>query len=153
MDKIVARHLAVDMYGCKPETLQDDVKLRTSLPSILEQAGFHILSAKIRALNDEHTTIMIILHEGHFSLHLYSNIAYVAADLFLCVEGAAPEKLLQNVRGLFHPEKFRTTYLRRGDFTSTTDLKPQVKTHVAPLRRIHNTGAKVIRLLAHRRHS
>ena len=151
MDKIVARHLAVDMYGCKPETLKDEVALRTSLPALLEHAGFHILSAKLQALDEEHTAILIILHEGHFSIHMYANLNYVAADLFLCVEGAAPEKLLQNVKSLFHPEKFRTTFLRRGDFTATTDLKPKVQTHVAPLRRIHNTGAKVIRLLAHRR--
>ena len=29
-------------------------------------------------------------------------------------------------------------------------MKPKIKSRVAPLRRIHNTGAKVIRLLARR---
>ena len=30
------------------------------------------------------------------------------------------------------------------------EIRPKVKTHVAPLRKIHNTGAKVIKILAHR---
>ena len=95
----------------------------------------------------------MLLAEGHFAIHLYKSFAYVAADLFLCQFSAAPEDLLQKIKNIFKPEKFRTTYLKRGDFSvSGADMKPQTKTKVAPLRRIHNTGAKVIRLLAHRKH-
>jgi S-adenosylmethionine decarboxylase len=54
------------------------------------------------------------------------------------------------MRSFFKPDKTKTTLLKRGDFTSLKEIKPKVKTHVAPLRKIHNTGAKVIRILAHR---
>ncbi|MBQ8698708.1 MAG: S-adenosylmethionine decarboxylase, partial [Schwartzia sp.] len=107
----------------------------------------------LQDINENHTALMLLLAEGHFAIHLYRNLAYVAADLFLCEFSAAPEDLLQKIKNIFKPEKFRTTYLKRGDFSiSGADMKPQTKTRVAPLRRIHNTGAKVIRLLAHRKH-
>lgn len=152
MENIVARHQTLDMYNCKPDNLKGDNGIQRDLPALLEGAGFHIITSKTEIIDDAHTVIFLLLREGHFAVHLYPYLHYVATDLFLCEPGAAPEKVLQGIRKLFHPEKFRTTYLKRGDFTRSADMKPKIKTRVATLRRIHNTGAKVIRLLAHRRH-
>ena len=111
------------------------------------------MASTLQDIDEGHSALILLLAEGHFAIHLYHDLAYVAADLFLCEQAAAPEDLLQKIKNVFKPEKFRTTYLKRGDFSvSGADMKPQTKTRVAPLRRIHNTGAKVIRLLAHRKH-
>ncbi len=153
MDKITARHLTADFYGCKTGPLTDGDSLRVSVSALFEESGFHVMSSTIQDISDDHAALLLLLTEGHFAIHLYKSIAYVAADFFLCEPGAAPEGLLQKIRGIFKPEKFRTTYLKRGDFNvNGTDMKPKTQTRVAPLRRIHNTGAKVIRLLAHRKH-
>ena len=120
---------------------------------LFEEHGFHVMASTLQDIDESHSALILLLAEGHFAIHLYHELAYVAADLFLCQFSAAPEDLLQKIKNVFKPEKFRTTYLKRGDFSvSGADMKPQTKTRVAPLRRIHNTGAKVIRLLAHRKH-
>ena len=152
MENITARHQTIDRYNSKADSLKIDNRLPSELPILLEGAGFHIVTSTLEVIDENHAIILLLLKEGHFAIHLYPTIRYVATDLFLCEPGAAPEKILQGLRRLFHPEKFRTTYLKRGDFTASTDMKPKIKTRMAPLRRIHNTGAKVIRLLAHRRH-
>ncbi len=153
MDKIIARHLTADLYGCKTSPLIDGDSLSVKVSSLFDGNGFHVLSSTMEDIDEDHAALLILLAEGHFAIHLYRNLAYVAADLFLCELAAAPEDLLQQIKNIFKPEKFRTTYLKRGDFSvSGADMKPQTKTRVAPLRRIHNTGAKVIRLLAHRKH-
>ena len=153
MDKIIARHLTADLYGCKTSPLIDEDSLSVKVSSLFDGHGFHVLSSTMQDIDEDHAALLILLAEGHFAIHLYRNLAYVAADLFLCELAAAPEDLLQQIKNIFKPEKFRTTYLKRGDFSvSGADMKPQTKTRVAPLRRIHNTGAKVIRLLAHRKH-
>ncbi|MGP1585317.1 MAG: S-adenosylmethionine decarboxylase family protein [Schwartzia sp. (in: firmicutes)] len=151
MEQITARHQTMDMYNCNADHLHLDSELPRELPTLVESAGFHIVTSTLEVIDENHAVILLLLKEGHFAVHLYPAIRYVATDLFLCEPGAAPEKILQGLRKIFHPEKFRTTYLKRGDFTASTDMKPKIKTHMAPLRRIHNTGAKVIRLLAHRR--
>ncbi len=153
MDKIIARHLTADFYGCKASCLADESHLTVKVSSLFEECGFHVLTSTMQDINDDHSALLLLLSEGHFAIHLYRNLSYVAADLFLCELSAAPEGLLQKIKDIFKPDKFRTTYLKRGDFSvNGADMKPQTKTRLAPLRRIHNTGAKVIRLLAHRKH-
>lgn len=153
MDHIVARHLTADLYGCKINRFPNEEALKTQTLSLLEANGFHILAAALQTVDEEHTALLLLLGEGHFAIHLYKPLGYAAADLFLCKKDAAPDRLLQSLRAIFKPEKFRTTSLKRGDFNVSggADMKPSIKTRVAPLRRIHNTGAKVIRLLAHRK--
>ena len=150
MNTIVARHLSADMYACKANALADDQSLELSLPGLMERAGFHPASSGLQAMSEDHAAFLLLMEEGHFIVHLFRSLRYVAVDIFLCGEEAAPEKLLRSLRDFFRPEKFRTTYLKRGDFSGGQDMKPKIKTRLAPLRRIHNTGAKVIRLLAHR---
>ena len=153
MDKIIARHLTADLYGCKASCMIDEDSLPIKVSSLFEEHGFHILSSTVQDVDENHAALLMLFAEGHFAIHLYKSLSYVAADLFLCEFAAAPEDLLQKIKNIFKPEKFRTTYLKRGDFSvSGADMKPQTTTRVAPLRRIHNTGAKVIRLLAHRKH-
>lgn len=153
MDKIIARHLTADLYGCKASRLADEESLSVKVASLFEEHSYQVLSATVEDVDDDHSALLVLLSEGHFAIHLYKSLSYVAADLFLCKISASPEDLLQKIKNIFQPEKFRTTYLKRGDFSvAGADMKPQTKTRVAPLRRIHNTGAKVIRLLAHRKH-
>ena len=152
MEKIMARHLTADFYGCKASRLADEDSLRVKVSALFEESGFHVMASTVQDISEDHAALLLLFSEGHFAIHLYRALSYVAADFFLCEPAAAPEDLLQKIKHLFKPEKFRTTYLKRGDFSISADMKPQTKTRVAPLRRIHNTGAKVIRLLAHRKH-
>ena len=86
------------------------------------------------------------------TLEKNTDLKYVAIDIFLCRENAEPDKIARNIRSFFKPDKVKTTVLKRGNFGSAKDIRPKVRTKVAPLRRIHNTGAKVIRALARRNH-
>ena len=150
---IIARHLTTDMYNCKPSHLPGAEDFQAELPELIQAAGFHILTKEAYAITKDHLAMAMLLHEGHFTVHIYTTLKYVAADMFLCEKDAAPELLFKSLRDLFKPEKTKTTYLKRGDFGTVKDMKPRIKTKVAPLRRIHNTGARVIRLLAHQHHS
>ena len=148
--KIIARHLTVDMYNCKTKKLADIELLKTALQDMIQDSSFHMLTLDTQVIEEGHFAMMLILKEGHLTIHTYAGLKYVAADIFLCVQDAEPENLFKDLRNFIKPYKTKTTYLKRGDFGTVKDMKPKIKTRVAPLRRIHNTGAKVIRLLAHR---
>mgnify|MGYP003590156599 CR=1 FL=1 len=149
--KIIARHLTIDMYNCKTKKLSDTELLQKTLHERLNDSDFNILKFDIQAMDDGHFAILVLLKEGHMTIHAYSELKYVAADVFLCDQNAEPELFFKALRSFFKPDKTKTTYLKRGDFGTVKDMKPKIKTKVAPLRRIHNTGARVIRLLAHRK--
>ena len=80
-------------------------------------------------------------------MHAFPELRYISADTFLCQQNATPELLFNTFRKLFNPEKTKTTLLKRGDFGSVTDMKPKYKTRTAPIRKIRNTGNKVIKIL------
>lgn len=149
--KLIARHLTVDLYNCKNSKLKDYALIKHTVGEGLDSLGFDVLELNAVQVDDSHYVLLAIMQEGHLTLHVYTDLKYVAFDVFLCEENAQPEDLSKLLRSFFQADKTKTTLLKRGDFTSTKDVRPKVKTKVAPLRKIHNTGAKVIRILARRK--
>ena len=102
-----------------------------------------LISEKI---NGEHFSIIGAFMEGHIALHIYGDLHYVAADIFTCAENIDPDELAGVLKKFFKPDKIKSTFLKRGDFDNK-DIKPKIKTSVAPLRRVRNAGAKVVKHL------
>lgn len=121
--------------------------LQNTIKTMLQESDLEILSSSSQTMTDEHIAIVLLFNEGHITVHAFPDLQYVSADAFLCEEDAAPEQVFSSIKKLFKPEKTKTTILKRGDFGTNTDMKPKTKTKVAPLRRIHNTGSKVINML------
>ena len=121
--------------------------LQNTIKTMLQESDLEIISSSSQMMTDEHIAIVLLFNEGHITVHAFPDLQYVSADAFLCEEDAAPEQVFSSIKKLFKPEKTKTTILKRGDFGTNTDMKPKTKTKVAPLRRIHNTGSKVINML------
>ncbi|MBQ3853533.1 MAG: S-adenosylmethionine decarboxylase [Anaerovibrio sp.] len=135
------------MYKCKTTCFDDMHALQNTIKTMLQESDLEILSSSSQMMTDEHIAIVLLFNEGHITVHAFPDLQYVSADAFLCEEDAAPEQVFSSIKKLFKPEKTKTTILKRGDFGTNTDMKPKTKTKVAPLRRIHNTGSKVINML------
>ena len=148
--KILARHLTADLFNCQNRQLNDNELIKDMLINLIQKFDMQLIKLNMESLDDSHTVYMVVLNQGHITMHVYQKLKYVSLDIFLCHENAEPDKLGQAVRNYFKPDKTKTTVLKRGDFGSAKELKPKVKTKVAPLRKINNTGAKVIRILARR---
>ena len=148
--KILARHLTVDFYNCKTSKLQDLQLIKGILKESLSGQGYELLDLSAETIGKNHFALTVIFRDGHVALHVYGDLRYVALDLFLCREQADPEDIYKGIQNFFKPDKTKTTLLKRGDFGREKEIKPKTKTRVAPLRKIHNTGAKVIRILARR---
>lgn len=148
--QILARHLTADLFNCKNNKLTDIDLIKSTLQELLAELRLKMINFTAEKINADQFVLVAVLNQGHITMHVYPELKYVAMDIFLCQENAEPDKLAQGMRTFFKPDKTKTTVLKRGNFGSAKDLKPKVKTKVAPLRRIHNTGAKVIRILAHR---
>ncbi|SFT82636.1 S-adenosylmethionine decarboxylase [Selenomonas sp. GACV-9] len=150
--KILARHLTADLFNCKNNKLTDIELIQENLKDALQQSGHKIVKLDVKQLDEDHYILIAFLEDGHLSLHIYTDLKYVALDVFLCHEDAEPDQVSKEIRNFFKPDKTKTTVLKRGNFGNAKEIKPKITTKVAPLRKIHNTGAKVIRALARRNH-
>ena len=144
--KILARQLTLDLYNCDTNRLSGVEEIKDTLKSIIE--GEPRLFSEI--IDEGHCSIIGAFAEGHIALHVYKELRYVAVDIFTCTESDDLEELAKVIRKFFRPDKIKSTFLKRGDFGLEREVKPKIKVRVAPLRRVKNAGAKVVRKLVRR---
>ena len=144
--KILARQLTLDLYNCDTAGLGNVDEIKNTLRSVVGNEPR--LTSEI--IDEEHCSIIGAFAEGHIALHVYKELRYVAADIFTCADSEEPDELAKVIRKFFKPDKIKSTFLKRGDFGLEREIKPKIKVRVAPLRRVKNAGAKVVRKLVRR---
>lgn len=142
--KILARQLTLDMYNCDTSHSVDEIK--DTLKSVVGSEPR--LCSEI--IDEGHCSIIGAFAEGHIALHVYRELRYVAVDIFTCTDSEEPDELAKVIRKFFRPDKIKSTFLKRGDFGQEREIKPKIKVRVAPLRRVKNAGAKVVKKLVRR---
>jgi len=144
--KILARQLTLDLYNCDTKSLNvvDEIK------DILKSAIGEEPRLVSEAIDDNHHSIIGAFVEGHIALHVYKDLRYVAVDIFTCADSDKPDELAKVIQKFFRPDKIKSTFLKRGDFGLEREIKPKIKVRVAPLRRVKNAGAKVVKKLVRR---
>lgn len=141
----IGRHTTSDFYGCRRGSAQ--------------QYGFiarHVIdghpcrqleNAKYSKLPvfPEGITVVALLTDGHLAIHTYPEVGFAAIDIFTCDSHSMPEKALTAIKCTLVPEKTKNTLIKRGDFGSERDMKPRTKTHSGPIRKVRDTGTKVLK--------
>ena len=147
MIKILARQLTLDLYNCDTNRLSGVDEIKSTLTSVVGSEPR--LSSEV--IDEGHYSIIGAFATGHIALHVYKELRYVAVDIFTCADSDEPEELAKIIRQYFRPEKIKSTFLKRGDFGLEREIKPKIKVRVAPLRRVKNAGAKVVKKLGIRK--
>ncbi|MCX7781178.1 MAG: adenosylmethionine decarboxylase [Negativicutes bacterium] len=146
--KVIGKHLTVDMYGCSFEVLDNVEFVKNAMVSAVQQANMTLLDFSYYKFEPQGLTALALLAESHMSIHTYPELGYAAVDVFTCGDHSRPDRAVAVLKSFLKPEKTKTTHIKRGDFGSENDMKPKVKVSIAPLRRVRNTGARVLSFLS-----
>lgn len=146
--KVIGKHLTVDMYGCSFESLDNLEFVKNAMTTAVEEANMTLLDFTSYKFEPQGLTALALLAESHMSIHTYPELGYAAVDVFTCGDHSRPDKAVSVLKNFLKPEKTKTTNIKRGDFGSVRDMKPRVSISVAPLRRVRNTGAKMLNFLS-----
>ncbi|GBG56043.1 S-adenosylmethionine decarboxylase proenzyme [Sporomusaceae bacterium FL31] len=149
--KIIGKHLIVDMYGCGFEALDNLDFIKNAMLTAVKEANMTLLDFSSFKFEPQGLTALALLAESHMSIHTYPELGYAAIDVFTCGDHSRPDKAVAVLKRFLKPEKIKTTNIKRGDFGSEKDMKPKIKISVAPLRRIRNTGARMMKLLSRKK--
>lgn len=141
--KILARQLTLDLYNCDTSRLGNVDEIKDTLKSVIGSEP----RLNAETIDESHLSIVGAFIEGHIALHVYKELRYVAVDIFTCADSEDPDELSKVIRKFFRPDKIKSTFLKRGDFGLEREIKPKIKVRVAPLRRVKNAGAKVVKKL------
>lgn len=148
--QLIGRHLIADMYGCRFEILTDTAFLQKAIEATAEQAKLSLVNIHCQEVEGQVPGFALtgFLTNGHIVIHTYPALGYAAIDVFTCDDQTAPTLAANALKAAFKPEKTKVTNIRRGDFNAVKDMKPKVKTHATPLRRVRDTGAKMLKFLS-----
>lgn len=146
--RIIGRHLTVDMYGCAFDLLDNTAFIKDALLTAITEANMTLLNYVDYKSEPQGLTAMALLTDSHMTIHTYPELGFAAIDVFTCGDHTRPDKAVQTLRRLLKPNKIKTTHIRRGDFGSVSDMKPKIKVSATPLRRVRDTGAKVLKFLS-----
>ncbi len=146
--KIIGKHITVDMYGCTFESLDNLDFVKHAMLTAVSEANMTLLDFTSHKFEPQGLTALALLAESHMSIHTYPELGYAAVDVFTCGDHSRPDKAVSILKRFLKPAKVKTTNIRRGDFGSVTDMKPKVKVSATPLRRVRDTGSKVLKLLS-----
>jgi S-adenosylmethionine decarboxylase len=146
--KLLGKHLTVDMYGCTFETLNNLEFVKNAMITAVNEANMTLLNFTSYPLEPQGFTALALLADSHMTIHTYPELGYAAVDIFTRNAHSRPEHAVSVLKRFLKPEKIKTTTIRRGDFGSESDMKPKVKISIAPLRRVRNTGAKMLKFLS-----
>ena len=146
----IGRHTTADFYGCRREALNNMDLLQTMLSTAIHAADLKMLSIQSYQFSPEGITVVALLTDGHLAIHTYPEVGFAAIDIFTCDSHSMPEKALATIKCTLVPEKTKNTLIKRGDFGSERDMKPRTKTHSGPIRKVRDTGTKVLKFLSNK---
>lgn len=146
--KIIGKHITVDMYGCSFESLDNMDFVKHAMLTAVNEAQMTLLDFTSHKFEPQGLTALALLAESHMSIHTYPELGYAAVDVFTCGDHSRPDKAVAILKDFLKPTKVKTTNIRRGDFGSVTDMKPKIKVSATPMRRVRDTGTKMLKLLS-----
>lgn len=146
--KFTGKLIAVDMYNCSDEILNDV----SAAEKILEQACKDFFMNPCQVIcsceeNKSEYSLFAICRQGHVTLHIYPEVGFATADVFSCFADADPAGLAQFIRNYLDADKSKITLLDRGDFGSESDMKPHRRSNVKFIRRTQNLGGKLKKIM------
>ena len=147
----IGRHTTADFYGCRREALNNMEELQSMISLAVNSANLKMLSFQSYQFAPEGITVLALLTDGHLGIHTYPELGFAAVDIFTCDSQSLPEKALAAIKASLVPEKTKNTQIKRGDFGSERDMKPRTKTNSGPIRRVKDTGSKVLKFLANKK--
>ena len=146
----IGRNTTADFYGCRRDALNNMELLQSMLSTAIHAADLKMLSVQSYQFSPEGITVVALLTDGHLAIHTYPEVGFAAIDIFTCDSHSMPEKALTTIKATLVPEKTKNTLIKRGDFGSERDMKPRTKTHSGPIRKVRDTGTKMLKFLSNK---
>ncbi|MDU2065183.1 MAG: adenosylmethionine decarboxylase [Sporomusaceae bacterium] len=146
--KSIGRHITADFYGCSFKDLNSIEFIQTAVLAALKNANLTLLDFSHKTFEPQGLTVLALLAGSHMTVHTYPDRGFAAIDIYTCEEQSRPDRAIQTMKEYLHPDKLKTTNIKRGDFGSERDMKPKIKVSITPFRRVRSTGAKVLSIFS-----
>ncbi len=123
MDKSLGKHVILELYGCKPENIDDEKLVHEILLDAAKLAKANIISSTFHQFAPQGVSGMIIIEESHFSIHTWPEYGYAAVDMFTCGDMLDNMSAVDYIKEKFEAQSIYMADMRRGILDSDANLK------------------------------
>ncbi len=89
IEKVVGKHVYGNLYGCDPQILTDEEKLKEIVARAAEIGNMHLLEVKSWKIGLGVSVVAIIL-ESHITIHTWPEFSFATVDVYSCGEHTDP---------------------------------------------------------------
>jgi len=106
-------HLLVELYGCDPKTLEQELLVREAMVEAARQSDASVVTDSFHEFKPFGVSGAVIIQESHFTIHTWPEHGYAAVDLFYC-STIAVDRAVQTLQRYFKPKRTGYMVVRRG---------------------------------------
>ena len=112
--KVLGSHIVADLWGCRPEPLNDAEAIRQYARMACELSGAKIIDDIIHQFSPQGVTVIVGIEESHLSIHTWPEEGYVALDYFTCGDRVVGRLAIEHLLVYFNPSWKEITTIDRG---------------------------------------
>lgn len=110
----VGTHCILEVYGCRPDLLDNEAFLRGALSEASRHGMSTLLKLNSHKFVPQGVTAFALLAESHLSIHTWPESGYAAIDAFTCGDTADPRKACEYLVEVLEATSHSLTVLPRG---------------------------------------
>lgn len=106
--------LAVELFDCDENILNDHRLLEQSLVSAAINAGATVVNSVFHRFNPYGISGAVIIAESHVAIHTWPEYHYAALDIFTCGTDIDPNYIAEEVKYVLGAERMHVSRILRG---------------------------------------
>ncbi len=110
--KYAGMHLIAEFWSGR--IIEEPKEIKRILIGAAKSSNNTPLEVTIHKFSPQGITGVILLAESHIALHSWSELNYLAIDIFTCGSKAMPQKALEYLKQEFRPKKIEVKEFKRG---------------------------------------
>jgi len=112
--KALGTQLAVELFDCDENLLNDNNLLERSLIEAATNAGATVVDSVFHQFNPYGISGAVIIAESHVAIHTWPEYRYAALDIFTCGNEADPDTIANEVKAVLRAERMEVSRILRG---------------------------------------
>ena len=111
----LGRHITTELYGCKPEDLNNLELIKEGMITGAINCGATVLNVSFHEFSPQGVTCLLLLSESHFSFHSWPELGYAAVDCYTCGDTVDPQKAIDHLTSVLNPLVVENSQKNRGN--------------------------------------
>ncbi len=117
----LGKHFLVEYYGCDPELLDDENRIKDVLLEAAKRCGATVLEHSFHKFAPQGVSGVVVIAESHISIHTWPEYGYAAVDIFTCGTTVEPLVAYKYIKEALRSKETLVREIDRGEIRAKVE--------------------------------